>query len=136
MELTSNGPQPDILRTRWHGFHTWVDFIRATVSLGVTLSVGIWVILTFALDTRYAPIDLVEKVEGNGQVAKEVKEQLNGVKAILMRDRLFDLQIRRCSATSVAAKQYYSRQMQEMSDEYQRLTGNLPPAMPTCTELR
>ncbi len=36
-----------------HGFTDWMAFAKATLSLGGTLTIGLWAMLTWAMDDRY-----------------------------------------------------------------------------------
>lgn len=38
---------------KWHGFQDWANFLKATISLGTMLTLGLWAILTYAFDDRY-----------------------------------------------------------------------------------
>lgn len=44
---------PAPLKTTVTGFHAWIDFLKATVWLGGTISLGLWAMLTWAMDDRY-----------------------------------------------------------------------------------
>ena len=44
---------PPASKPAWHGFGDWIGFIRATVSLGGVIALGLWAMLTWAMDDRY-----------------------------------------------------------------------------------
>jgi hypothetical protein len=44
---------PEPPKLSWHGFSSLVGFVRATFSLGLTITLGLWAMLTWAMDDRY-----------------------------------------------------------------------------------
>lgn len=46
-------PQVAPPKTTPHGFTDWVAFFKATAWLGGTITVGLWAMLTWAMDDRY-----------------------------------------------------------------------------------
>ena len=89
-----------------HGFTSWIDFVKATVSLGGMLTAGLWVILTFTLDGRYASADLGKTVAAAGVVVSEVQGQVAAVqgsvddlKEVILAEQIFDTKTRVCVVT-------------------------------------
>jgi len=44
---------PPTPKLQWHGFESLVGFLRATISLGAVIAMGLWAMLTWAMDDRY-----------------------------------------------------------------------------------
>lgn len=133
-------PQPKL---GWHGFHSFVAFMRATLALGGTLTFGLWVILTWALDGRYASASIASEVQTNGSIAREVKEEVRALQgqiislnAQLLRDRLLSLRVSQCDSESPGQRQFYAQEIAETTAKYISLTGNEPPPLPLCNDLR
>lgn len=130
-------------KTGLHGFHRWVDFCKATLSLGLTISALLYAVLTYGLDGRYAPKTLQAQVAENGAVAKkvglevgEVRDVLEDVRASLIHDRAFNLKVKSCEASSADARHFYARQIGELEQDYRKITGNQVLPLPTCADLR
>lgn len=123
----------------WKSPAYWGALLRNVVLLGGLLYAG----LVFALSGTFADKSVEDRVDENskvlGQLAEDVqavKLDVQGVKALIMRDRLFELKIKQCDASSPEGRQFYAREIQELGSEYTRLTGQLPPDTPGCSDLR
>lgn len=46
-------PTASSIKTSIHGFTDWMAFAKATLWLGSTITLGLWAMLTFAMDDRY-----------------------------------------------------------------------------------
>lgn len=117
----------------------WLALIRNVLLLGGMLYVG----LVYALSDTFAPKSVEDRVSENslvlGQLSEDVKAvqmDVQGVKALILRDRLFELRIKQCDAHSAGSRQFYARQIQEIEADYRRITGEPPPPIPACDELR
>lgn len=130
-------------RTKWHGFHRWVDFLRATASLGGFIILGLWALLTWALDDRYAPASVASQVVANAAAAEEVKgavTSLDGkvgeLTAFLLRDRIFEARVKLCTEESSRFRREYQRQIDELTTQYRETTGENPPPAARCENIR
>lgn len=66
---------------------------------------------------------------------EKVQEDVSSIKLALIEQRLFDVRLRQCSASSQEAKRFYLQQLQELMSEYQRLTER-EHKPPSCEELQ
>lgn len=128
-------------KTSWHGFYRFVDAAKATLWLGSTLTVGLWAVLTYALDGRYAPASVQDDVAGNGQVAHQVRDELRTLQSDVRRielwqlsEKLFLLRERVCSESSGAGN-YYVRELRDLKERYRDLAGQ-EWIEPSCSDLR
>ena len=124
-----------------HGFTSWANAGKAAVWLVTTVGAILLWALSAWLDERYAPVALADDVAANASAAAEVKSavgkvnrQVIDVRAQLLRDRMFDLRVRQCSSPSAGA--WFRRELQEVQSDYADVTGERPPELPSCEELR
>ena len=87
------------------------------------------------LDQLYAPIEIVEKVKTNYEVASAVQKQVGDLSAVVLRREIFDLKSRSCGASSLELKQELSKQLQEAQSKYIELMGQAA-YVPACDDLR
>lgn len=125
-----------------HGFRTWIDFAKATLSLGGMLTLGLWGILTWGMDRRYAPMVLADQVAANGLSAqavqvqvKDLQESVVTVQTSLIEGQIFELQVRACTSESSETRRFYAQRIIELSNQYFDLTGHRP-SVPECSSLR
>ncbi len=124
------------MTTNWTGFSSFINFAKATASLGIMLIGGVWAVLAYALDDRYAPAELVGQVSGLYAKVDTVQASVTEIRTNQLSDRLFDLKVKSCERTTTpASKQFYAHRQQALSAEYKVLTGNAP-FLPSCDELQ
>lgn len=122
-------------RQSLHGFASWVDFVKATLSLGTTIGVILWTGLQYAmagLDNRYAPISLVDQIESNHAIAEAVRSEVREVRAKITAAEIFDLATRRCVTADQSTVRLIDERLAELEREYFRITGR-DPRVPPCT---
>jgi len=119
----------------WHGFASWVDFIKATVSLGTMLTLGLWAILTYAMDGRYAPIELAAQVSTNNLLAKNVQASVEGLQKTILQEQIFDLRVRSCQVGPGSERNFLEQRLAELITQYVDLFGSRP-SVPSCSDLR
>lgn len=114
-----------------HGFSSWVDFIKATLSLGTMLTVGIFIILTYALDGRYAPATVQETVKSNQAVAAQVQKDVSDLKTLYLQEQIFSVREAQCQATD---RSWHARRLQDLVRQYVAVAGT-QPQIPSCADL-
>ena len=117
-----------------HGFRTWFDFVKATISLGITISALLWAVLTYALDGRYAPAEISVAVAQNAKTASDVKRTVDEIQASLLQSQIFETKIKACQASSPEAKQFFAQRIQELNNQYMSVTGDRT-TLPDCNDL-
>lgn len=124
-----------------HGFQSWLDFGKATLSLGTMLTLGIYAILTFALDGRYAPAALAATVAANGDTAEQVQAQVTQVqgslvdlKEVILLDQIFAMKAKMCQ-TSGEARRFRAERLTQLEAQYQDLEGRRA-IVPACEDLQ
>lgn len=129
-------------RSGWHGFRNLVDFVKATASLGGMLTLGLWAILTLALDGRYAPSAIAAQVADAQQVAAEVKEQVETVQnsvvtlqTSLIEQQIFDVRIRGCEATTPEQRRFFAQRQIDLENQFFSLNGRRP-SVPACDSVQ
>ena len=132
----SENVTPGPRRSRWHGFRDWVDFGKATLALGMTISGILWGVLTWAFDGRYAPVEVVDSIAVNGRTAKRVDEKLSATLGELYYNRAFDLRVQGCQLAPGAGRQQFEREIGTLVDKYQTETKRAMPDLPDCGGLR
>lgn len=125
-----------------HGFSSWVNFVRASVSLGVVISAGLWWILTTQLDDRYAPFGVATQVNENGHVAqqalaevKKARTEVAEVRVSILESEMFDLKVKSCGTQTREAKQFYERRLSDLQSDHVALT-NSRYDLPECEDIR
>lgn len=69
---------PPAAKPSIHGFTDWAAFVKATLSLGTMLTLGLWAIITWAMDDRYVKHeDLKAAVQ---EITGAVKESVTELK--------------------------------------------------------
>lgn len=121
----------DAPKSQWHGFHRWVDFVRATISLGGVLVIGLWAVLTWALDGRYLPAEERAQIQSNTQAVKALQENLTTLSDVLVGEAVFSKRMAYCQAEIPAHKQELDRQLSILIRRYTELTGQ-QPYLPSC----
>lgn len=121
-------------QTGIHGFSTWLDFIKATISLGAMLTIGLYTILTFALDGRYAAASISDQVERNGKVATQVQQQVANLKTIILQEQIFEMRVRGCSAQG-ESRRFYARRLQDLMRQYREIAGD-EAIVPSCSDVK
>ena len=128
-------------------FQTFWSFARAAVSLGIVVGTITWGVMVWALDERYAPLEIVAVVESNSQAAARVERKVDDLSSLTEKkfrelearqidSRIFEWLLQVCSPeTPPSTKQILVRRIRESSAEYHELTGNGPPEQ-TCDGLR
>lgn len=117
--------------SRWHGFHRWVDFVRATISLGGVLVLGLWAVLTWALDERYLPAEEREQIRQNALSVKALQENLTTLSDVLVGEAVFGKRMAMCDAKDPMHRRELERQLALLIRRYTELTGQ-QPYLPTC----
>jgi len=120
-----------------HGFKRHVDFLKATLSLGVMITLGLWAILTYALDGRYWTVeDASAHLEAFGELRGQVGE-LTGTVAQIRKQQLVEAimaaQVLACKTTGQTHIRY-THDVHNLSLEYKTLTGE-DPFVPDCSDL-
>jgi hypothetical protein len=128
-------------RSGIHGFASWIDFIKATLSLGIMLTAGVYAILVFALDSVYAPLSVVEQVESNGRIAKSVQSQVehvqgsvNDLRETILAEQIFETKIRSCGSAGETGR-YFAQRLVELKRQYYDLEGH-EAIVPDCADLQ
>lgn len=121
---------PDGLQipTGWHGFHSLMAFVRATMSLGAAIGGVLYVGMTYGLDSRYAS----KHIE---QTALETQQSVFKFQKALLEGQLFDMKVRECSADTQALRQQFAARVSVLSNQYVDLVGR-DPLIPSCDSLR
>ena len=114
-----------------HGFSSWVDFVKATVSLGSMIIVGVFIALTYALDGRYASADISLEVASNGVTARAVQGQLSDLKVLWLQEQIFEVREKQCMTDD---RSFYARRLADLVRQYQEVEDN-PPHIPDCRDL-
>ena len=114
-----------------HGFSSWVDFIKATLSLGTMLTAGLLAILTFALDGRYAPAEVQATVRMNQETANQVQRDVSDLKTLYLQEQIFSVREAQCAATD---RSWYARRLQDLVRQYNAVNG-AQPQIPECRDL-
>lgn len=118
-------------KSQWHGFSRWVDFFRATISLGVVLVLGLWAMLTWALDDRYLPAEEREQIRQNSLAVKALQENLTTLSDVLVGEAVFSKRMAMCTAADPLHRQELDRQLSILIRRYVELTGQ-QPYVPNC----
>jgi len=71
-------------KTNLSGFTDWLSFAKATLSLGATLTLGLWAILTWAMDDRYV---LREDMQ---RFTEDIKQSIEDSARQIRCENLFD----------------------------------------------
>ena len=118
----------------WHGFQRLVDFGKATLSLGTTVVAGVWLVLTVALDGRYAGKEVEASVAENGQIARAVQGQIADLKTTFLQEQIFEVRQEQCRAEG-RSRSFYAERIGQLSRQYQEANGGTEPYIPACSDL-
>ena len=114
-------------RSSLHGFATWVDFLKATLSLGLTIGGLLYAGLIFGLDSRYA------NKSAEAQIAS-VDAKLLALQISLIEGQIFASKINECPAATVQERTLHAQRVSRLQNEYSALTHR-PADLPRCTSL-
>ena len=116
----------------WHGFSSFIQFLKASASLGLMLTTGLWFILTVSLDGRYATKEIEAIVHSNGAIASQVQTEISDLKLLWLQEQIFSLKIEQCAATN--DRTFYARRIAELVRQYESIHGDRPQ-IPDCDDL-
>lgn len=116
---------------RWHGFTSTVNLLKATFSLSLGVGAILWTIMTWALDSRYAPIEVTKEITKNGEMAAVVNSKLNVLSDVVIGEAVFAKRLQYCNSTDMELRQQLDRQLAQLIRQYKALTGS-EPYIPSC----
>lgn len=121
-------------RQTLHGFASWVDFIKATLSLGTTIGAILWAGMLFQLDQRYASASTVSELRrdlnDSMNAAADVVSDVRDLRRAFLESELFELRIRQCGQEGEAHDEI-ARRLAALENEYLAQYGTTA-ALPEC----
>jgi len=118
-----------------HGFSSWIAFLQATLSLGVTVGSVVIVGVLYFLDGRYASAGIAEQVTTNAKVALATKTALMSVEKRLIARDYRDTWTEYCNVSSQEAKSSLRHRLQDLEDDWKAATKDPLPTLLPCAEL-
>lgn len=129
-------------KTRLHGFHSFVDFLKALGWLGALVGGVLWTFLTMALDDKYSRVEdvglVIAQIEQTKEQVREAQRTANAVDSklevlsdVVIGEAVFSKKIDYCTADNAALKNELNRQLGALIQKYRDLTGE-QPYIPDC----
>lgn len=125
--------------SKWHGFHRFADFVKASAALTLMICGGIYALLTWAFDDRYAAKQTEVSVRENEAALRQVNSKLTTITNKIddsqnerARERIWELGIDFCEAGSQEARNLYQREIDDVRDSYAERTKRPAPKPPAC----
>ena len=114
-------------RSSLHGFASWVDFLKATLSLGTTIGALLYAGMIYGLDSRYAGKDTEQRVES-------IDSRLLALQISLIEGHIFAAKLSECAAATAQERTLHAQRVSRLQNEYSALTHR-PADLPRCTSL-
>ena len=120
----------------WHGFPTFIDFLRSAVSLGTTIGVVLWFVLTAALDTRYASKSAELHIPLDETQDRALAIQVQELRARVLAGQILTARLAECRATIPSSRIALAAMVNDLEREYQEAGGGVARILPDCDVVR
>jgi hypothetical protein len=119
----------------WHGLADFVSFLKASISIGLTIGAALYLAMLTSLDGRYAVKSAEARAEVAVAVAEEQRNALVRLERNLLENQVFETRVRECTEENPKLRREYSSKVVQLLARYHDLVGRYPP-LTSCEALQ